>query len=292
MPESRESEPLRRHLRLARLGLERADGASRPGSAPDGSLEAAANPLLALLADLLRAARRDQAKVLLIVDQFEELLDRPPAHSANAFLRLLRACTQQQPNGRLVVVGTMRSDFLGVFQQCPPLAGVRYESLSVGPMRNLTPVIVGPARTAGVELESGLVESLVADAKTGDALPLLAFSLRELYDRAGERSRLVTLRDYDDLGRLEGAVAKSAGQLVAPLSEDQQGHLRHALLALARITDEGNFARRTARWSELAPPFTRFSRSSLRPGCSSPRPEEANAFSKLLTKRSSNPGTH
>ena len=115
----------------------------------------------------------------------------------------------------------------------------------------LSPVIAGPAETAGIELETGLAEALIADAQSDDALPLLAFTLREWYDRAGERRKLITLRDYYDLGRLEGGVAQSAGQLVAGLNAEQVALLRQALLRLARMTDEGRFARRVVPWNDL-----------------------------------------
>jgi WD40 repeat protein len=248
LPDGPEMESVRRHLRLARMGLEHPEGANL--SMPSSTSGAATNALLDLISDLLRASGHENAKVLLIIDQFEELLDHQSDHPANSFLRLLCAC-MQQPIGPLLLVGTMRSDFLGSFQKCPALVGLRYESFPLGPMRNLTPVITEPARAAGIELESGLVEALVADAKTEDALPLLAFALRELYDRVGERNKLVRVKDYDDLGRLEGAVARSAGQLVTSLEESQRGLLRRAFLSLARITDDGNYARRTVPWSDL-----------------------------------------
>jgi WD40 repeat protein len=242
-----EFESVRAHLRLARLGLERPNGA---GSGRAGA--ESGNPLIAVAEELLRANRRENARLLVVIDQFEELLDRPAEHPSHTLLALLRSLIES-PSCPILVLATMRSDFLGEFQNDPALLGVRYAGLSLGPMASLTPVITEPAKVAGIELEGELVEVLTADAKSGDALPLLAFTLRELYDRAGAQAKLVTLRDYEDLGRLEGAVAQSAGQLVASLTEAQTLLLRDALLSLARVTDTGSHARRVVRWQEIRP---------------------------------------
>ena len=52
---------------------------------------------------------------------------------------------------------------------------------------------------------------MISDTKTSDALPLLAFTLRELYEGFGE-DKLLTLEEYrDKLGRLEGCIARGSG---------------------------------------------------------------------------------
>ena len=47
-------------------------------------------------------------------------------------------------------------------------------------------IIEGPARVAGLSVDDAFVQQAVRDAETADALPLLAFALRELYDRASQ----------------------------------------------------------------------------------------------------------
>ncbi len=81
-----------RYLRLLR------EAAEQPGALPadgdPGSWHAAGldgNPLLALATDLRIWSGRAEATVLLVIDQFEELLGHEaPDHAANRFLRLLR----------------------------------------------------------------------------------------------------------------------------------------------------------------------------------------------------------
>ena len=237
---------VKRHLRVAREELER-----RPAS-PLARKDAGhtATRLGELVTRLRRANRRDSATVLFIIDQFEELLDRPPDHPAQGFLQVLRRCLDD-PNVPLLVLGTLRSDFLGNFQACAALSGARIEPISLRTVRHLEPAIERPAGAAGIELESGLVEALVKDAQAPEALPLLAFALRELYDRVGERSKVLSLRDYRDIGGLEGAVAQSAGQLVAHCDADTLARLRRTMLQLARISEDGRFVRRTVPWNQL-----------------------------------------
>jgi hypothetical protein len=212
------------------------------------------NSLNDLAKDLLILANQREAKVLLVIDQTEELLGLTDSASVGGFLPLIRAALDT-PNSPLMVICTMRSDFLGDFQQHPSAGNLALEDLWVGPMSvdRLVKVIEGPAEKAGVELEPGLTEALVKDTETEDALPLLAFTLRELYERYGD-DRLLTIEEYrDKLGGLAGSVAKAADTVfrARPLSEEEKTDLRKSFLSMVRINEKGQFARRTARWAEL-----------------------------------------
>ena len=57
-----------------------------------------------------------------------EAEDRPAG-----FLKLLRTIAEH-PSRPAVILATMRCDFLDNFQKHPPLAGIRWEPLSLGPM--------------------------------------------------------------------------------------------------------------------------------------------------------------
>ncbi len=216
--------------------------------------EAPADVLEELARSLLERSRRGEARVLLPIDQFEELLGHPQDHPASRFLRLLRA-SLDEPGNPLLVLATLRSDFLGSFQSSPALSGLRYESLSLGPMSagDVAQVIEKPAQLAAIDLEPGLVQAMVTDAETGDALPLLAFTLRQLNERYGE-DKLLEIHEYrQGLGGLHGAVAKAADEILEAerLDAAQEAQLRTAVLSLVRITEDGTFARRTATWDQL-----------------------------------------
>jgi WD40 repeat protein len=222
----------------------------------------------ALLEELREASDRREGTVLLSIDQCEELLAHATAGEVERFLPFL-ASLLRSPGNRLLVLGTLRSDFLGTWQQQPSLQGIPFESLPVGPMAQeaLAQVIAGPAQVAGIELAEGLVPAMAGDTGTADALPLLAFTLRELWEGYGEDGRLEVSEYRDALGGLEGSVARAAeavlrahvvdtgrGTLeagVVQLSGEDEAGLREAFLSMVRVGDEGRFARRPLAWGEL-----------------------------------------
>ena len=93
---------------------------------------------------------------------------------------------------------------------------------------------------------------MIADASGKDALPLLAFTLREMYERCREQAKF-TLKVYrDDLNGIKGAVEGSSnGSSPRRNGLPRQTCLRRAFLKLARVNDEGQFTRQPARWADL-----------------------------------------
>jgi WD40 repeat protein len=214
-----------------------------------------------LAGDLRAAAGRPEANLLLIVDQFEELLlaDTQSHAERAATHRLLRALRglSELENMPCFVLATLRSDFLGSFQQHPALRGLESDELVVKPLacEALARVITGPAELAGIAIEAGLADQLVRDTETEAALPLLAFSLRELYERR-KRTGLLELRTYcDELGGLQRSVAIVAEDVLSAerlrLPAAKLHLLRAALLSLVRLSNDGIPARRRVRWADL-----------------------------------------
>jgi hypothetical protein len=156
---------------------------------------------------------------------------------------------------------TQRSDYLGRLQSAAKLT-VRFDNFPLGPLplSKYRQIIEGPAHRANITIEDGLVEEASRDAQTEDALPLLAFALRELYDRNIKHDHL-TLAAYHDLGDpkeeltpLENAVRKKADAVLADarLTNDQMKALKGAFVpAMVQVNDKGEFSRRSARWDEL-----------------------------------------
>ncbi|MBL8473375.1 MAG: TIR domain-containing protein [Rhodocyclaceae bacterium] len=223
------------------------------------------------LVDRLQVASgRQEASLLVAIDQFEELL--VPADDAQSlgFLRMLEAIAAR-PDAPLVIVATLRSDFLGALQTHPALQHLSYEALPLSQIAatDLVQVIEGPARVAGIELESGLAAAMVADTASEDALPLLAFALREMWDRCGASGRF-TLSDYRDrLGGLQGALARAAEALCdeRALPAPQLADLRAALIRLVRIDGDARFVRQTQPWdafpASVQPLLERFVQARL-----------------------------
>jgi hypothetical protein len=210
--------------------------------------------LLALANELRLSGPHSGGKVLLSVDQFEELLGHAdPAHPANRFIQVVAGALAGD-DATLVGIAAMRSDYLDAFQHLPDFANVEFHSLSLGPLSEtgLREIIERPAELGAIELERGLSDALLRDTGAADALPLLAFTLRLLWDRHHRTGR-ITVHDYETMGRLQGAVAAEADRVLeVALRLGPEAELRAALLSMARITEDGTgFARQAVRWDEL-----------------------------------------
>ena len=203
--------------------------------------------------ELRIAAGRPAANVVLTVDQLEESFDARQQENAAALLGVLRAALEM-PQSPLFVLATLRSDFFGHFQSHPTLQQLDVEQIAVGsvPIDRFPQLIEGPAQLAGLDLESGLTAQLVQDTVAEDALPLLAFTLRELWERRREpRLEIATYRDV--LEGLAGSVARAAESVlkVHKPSVPELAAFREALIMMVHINDEGRPTRRAARADAL-----------------------------------------
>lgn len=214
--------------------------------------------------DLRARGGANEAQILISVDQSEELFSTSAPREAGDFFSIMSTVvTRQLP---FFVLLTQRSDYLERLQSTAELSA-RFEEFSLGPLplSRYPQIIEGPARIAGIEIESGLAQQASRDAETEDALPLLAFALRALYDQDSKHDRL-SLSNYKSLGDsaagltpLENAVRKAADAVLEELrpTELELDALRDAFVpAMVRVNEKGEFTRRPARWNEL--PATAF----------------------------------
>ena len=153
-----------------------------------------------------------QRRLLVVVDQFEELLTQSTPGQGARFAELLRPAL----TGPVRVVGALRPEFLDQLLADPGLTGLPTDIRPLRPLPReaLRRVIEGPAQLAGIEVETHLVARLVDD--TGEALPLLAFTLAQLADGVGRGGQLSAAR-YDSHGGVQGALTRQAD---AALVED------------------------------------------------------------------------
>lgn len=204
--------------------------------------------------DLRVAAGQREATLLLTIDQVEELFNPSGATAAHHFLRVLRLLLDETGSPWLVL-GTMRSDFLSAWQTHEVVRALAYEPILLPQMAlgDFAQVIEGPARVAGLALEPGLVQHMLVDTATADALPLLAFTLRALWERCG-RDKQLTITEYrEGLGGLQGSVARAADMVYGHRARtaEQESHLRQAFLGMVRVNEEGRYVRTPARWADL-----------------------------------------
>jgi energy-coupling factor transporter ATP-binding protein EcfA2 len=156
-----------------------------------GGLEELADELL------LAVPGGPQRRLLLVVDQFEELLTQTAPAERAQFAGLLSTT----PSGPVQVVATLRPEFFARLLGDSALATLATTIYPLRPLRReaLREVIEGPARLAGIGVDDDLVARLIADTDDGEALPLLAFTLAQLADGVGYGGQLSAAR-YDQLG--------------------------------------------------------------------------------------------
>ncbi len=233
-------------------------------------------PLLAKLADKARPpplSGEPEAKsptVVLPIDQGEELFLAEGATEAEPALALMRELLTSDAPG-VIVIFTMRSDSYERLQTAKALDGISPLVLNLSPLPkgSYQVVIEGPAERLkdsprALKIEPALTQALLADIESGggrDALPLLAFTLERLYLEYGGRG-LLTLADYDALGRIRGSIeaaverAMTAADADPKIPRDRAARLtllrRGFIPWLAGIDSEtGSPRRRVARMSEI-----------------------------------------
>lgn len=188
----------------------------------------------------------------LVIDQAEELftLCRDDAERAAFIDRMLGLL---DVGSRVVVV--LRADFydrLAAFERLRTLAAEH--QVYLGPMgpAELRAAIEGPAKLGGWRLAPGLGDLMIHDVGTEPgALPLLSHALRETWDR--RRGTLLTLRGYLDSGGVQGAIARTADQVIATLDGPEVERTRAIFLRLTELGAETPDTRRRARLDELVP---------------------------------------
>jgi hypothetical protein len=221
----------------------------QPASAEDAA--AAAATIVAALDAVGEHQRREggfarlfRVDLLLLVDQLEEIFDGGVKEAQRAaFARLLTALADSK---RVWIVATLRADLYGrmLDSSSPFLAlkdtGAQYDLASPGEAE-LTEILAMSAEAAGIIYEKNpatketLDERLLRDAKGSDTLPLLQFSLEQLFESKrvvdtpdGPKAEL-TFEAYEALGGLDGAIDKVAEAAIG----DAKNHLSSAEIEAA-----------------------------------------------------------
>ncbi|MEU9831708.1 WD40 repeat domain-containing protein, partial [Streptosporangium sp. NPDC048047] len=209
-----------------------------------------------------------EGRLVLVVDQFEEVFTlvsdtaEPAVAEREAFVTALHAaatvpCGPQGAAAALVVLA-VRGDFVDRCAAHPHLVTALQDgAFVVGPMTqtDLRRVITGPADTAGLEIEPGLVDVVLGELRApgggyeAGALPLLSQTMLTVWEhRDGER---LTSRGYARTGGVTKAVASSADSAYTDLAPDRRETARRVFEQLTAVTGDGTLARRTVERAAL-----------------------------------------
>ncbi|MGW4241184.1 WD40 repeat domain-containing protein [Nocardia sp. NPDC004722] len=224
-------------------------------------------------------AEAGRERCVLIVDQFEELF--AAAFGAQERDEVLDQLKQSATAGTTVIV-SVRSDFLASCLEAPVLAEALSGATEPGAdtgiearpavavtatirhcvvlrrplIDELKDVIVGPARRAGVELEEGLSDLIIADlgqlAGNDDVgtLPLLSHVMAAVWDKHSGRN--LTIAAYIAAGRVASSVTQTAEAAWKQLDDDARAAAQHLLIAMVAVGDGTRDTRRRLPLKEAA----------------------------------------
>ncbi|MCX5166153.1 trypsin-like peptidase domain-containing protein [Streptomyces sp. NBC_00264] len=220
--------------------------AGLPKAASDGLLSAVQRRL---------ADEPGHDRLLLVIDQFEELLTQPApaehgapdkrAAAADELLALI-----DSPAAASVIL-IMRDDF---YPQLAALAPGLLKAAAPAPLNvpatlsvpELRAIITQPAQAVGLGIEDGLAERIITDIRATDPgkrapvtlLPPLELALSQLWERR-ESGRL-THRAYEQIGEVTGSLATWCDSAVSRLPAEHRPTARQILTALVRPADDSH----------------------------------------------------
>jgi WD40 repeat protein len=185
------------------------------------------------LADSLPGSER----FLLVVDQFEEIFTLSNGDDRTRFIDLL---TQAASHLRIAVVIAMRADFLDLclkFSTGTLTHLIQKQTVLMPPLEStdLERVITQPAELQGYSLEAGLLGKILQDTgQEQGILPLLQFSLLELWKKRNKRTRQLELVKYNQIGGIAGALERHAEAFYQNLENEEKKWLKRICLQLIR----------------------------------------------------------
>ncbi len=198
-------------------------------------------PVLEMLPATLKAGVQ---KVLLVIDQFEEVFTVCPIEDDRArFINCITA-VQTLENSPLAIVTTMRADFVEQWLDYGDLVQtIQHQAVWLGRLQgeDLVQAIEQPAKDLGYAFGPGLRDLILDDVQVEkNCLPLLEFALTELWEKRDHPQKELPLKAYTDMQRLTGALNKRAEDVYNDnlASDEERQWAKRICLELVRIGPE------------------------------------------------------
>ena len=192
-----------------------------------------------------------EQKILIIIDQFEEIYTLCSQDLQSRFIELLLATINVSGFHLLL---SLRSDFYGYIIDNPSFRDIveKFPPQLISSMKpdELRECIERPANKLGVSLEADLTQRILDDVgQEPGNLPLLEFTLFELWRR--QEDRKLTHRAYDEIGGVRRAIANHAEKVYEQLAEDQKAKIQYIFTQLVYPGQVTEDTRRLATQSEI-----------------------------------------
>lgn len=209
-----------------------------------------------------------KSRFAIFIDRLEVLLSSP-LFSEEERLLFIDRMEQLATSGSVVVLSACRNEFYPLLVTYPSLMagkarGAHFDLAPPG-RAELLQMIRLPAIAANLSWDLDpntavpLDELLCSEAASNpDALPMLQYTLQELYLQRSDSNQLL-FSVYKNLGGIEGAIGKNAEQAIAMLSTAEKDSLPRVLSLLVTLReDEQSITSRTALWQQLQNDAERF----------------------------------
>ncbi|TXK83035.1 winged helix-turn-helix domain-containing protein [Rheinheimera tangshanensis] len=209
----------------------------------------------------LQNQNESKSRFAIFIDRLEVLLSSPHFSEEERQLFIDRM-EQLATSGSVVVLSACRNEFYPLLVNHPSLMagkarGAHFDLAPPG-RTELLQMIRLPAIAANLSWDIDpntaipLDELLCSEAASNpDALPMLQYTLQELYLQRSDSNQLL-FSVYKNLGGIEGAIGKNAEQAIAQLSTAEKDSLPRVLSLLVTLReDEQSITSRTALWQQL-----------------------------------------
>lgn len=221
------------------------------------------------VAALRRAVEIYGRKMILLVDQFEEVITQCKEHAIReVFLNNILEALKSQ---HFICIITLRSDFYASFSSFTAFAdalqannytitGFDYTAAGAEWERYLKAIIQKPARMMGVRISPSLTAKIIQDCKgISGVLPVLQLALSRLYNLKREDVASIQSQHYDTLTNnkgIAGIIEAHANNCWNGLTRDgsdkrMDGLIKAIFIQLVELTQNKEDVRKTVSKAEL-----------------------------------------
>ncbi|WP_341737640.1 CHAT domain-containing protein [Microcoleus sp. CAWBG640] len=206
------------------------------------NLEANEQELTKILTQIVQTkVEKSACKILLAIDQFEELYTLCPSDKCQSFLSALVYAVNHEAGWKIVL--TLRADFLPQALDYEALGKILNqggkELITAMTDEELIEAITLPVKNFEVEFSEQLINKIIQDyRKNSGHLPMLQFALEELWKQ--QNYGFIFLESYEKMGGLTKILGNYAENIYLKLGEEEKERSRQIMTQLVQPITQQN----------------------------------------------------
>ena len=200
----------------------------------------------------------ENIKILLPIDQAEELLAATNKKERDLLINILKFLMEEKSN--FYLVWTLRADYLKKYQDDKSLEFVHQleSTLLLKPIssKEIKNIIQEPAFSADILIDEAVVEEIKENISSTLSLPILAYLLQTLFRTAkNENRKRITLNDYNALSKdgknpIENIINESANA-ICDKTEDIESIKDLFLTYLVKVNIDESITKQSAKLNNV-----------------------------------------